>query len=103
MRRGKSVSGFAAKITLNLVVIAGEIKSERAFAGLENQTPRQSGATFVKMPVQFSDENSRVRVRIAKALLHQFQRGGNLLFPSCLPDNFFEPLGQLNGNHLCPR
>jgi len=91
------------KVVLNLVVITGKIKGQHALTGLKNQSPCQPSATFVKVPVQFSDGNSCMRVRIAKTFLHQFQRSGDFLLPSRLLDNFFEPPGQLNGNHLCPR
>ncbi len=101
--QGSSESAFASKIILHLVVIARKIKDQPALVRLKNQPPRQPGAALVKMFAQLPNRQTGVRVRISKSFDHEFQGGGNLRLPPRFPHNLFEPPGQLNGNHSCPR
>ena len=63
------------KIVLNLVVVPGKIEGENTLLRHENQSPSQTGSAFVKPLPKFSDGNSRVRMRIAEAVLHEYQSG----------------------------
>lgn len=105
-----SLSGFrpvplsvAAKVVLNLVMVPGKIKGENAFLSRENQSPGQISSALVNSLAQFSDGNSRVRMRISESVSYEFQRGGHFIFAACFPHNRFEPFRQFNGNHACPR
>jgi hypothetical protein len=96
-------SAFAAKVVLNLVVIARKVKSQHTLLRLKNQPPRQPGAALVKRFAEFADRQPGVSVWIAKTLQDELQCRGHFIFPSGFPHDFFEPLGQFNGNHFCSR
>ena len=53
-------------------MITSKIERKDAFLRFENKPPRQAGATFVQMPAQFADPQSRVRVRIPESLPDEF-------------------------------
>ena len=84
-------------------MIPGEVKGEHSFLGVKHEPPGRARPAFVQILSQFPNRNPRMKVRAAKALPHQRQGGRNLSLATGIPDDLPEPLGKLNGNHLCRR
>jgi len=72
--RAGRFSAFAAKVILNPVVIAREIKRQRAAFGDENQPRFQIRAALKNTRRKFADADAGVMMRLPEPRLH-FQQG----------------------------
>ena len=84
-------------------MVPGVVERQHALFHLEDESPVQARAALVKPLVQLANGKARVNVRLAEALAHPRYRFGHLALAPGLAHDFLEPLGQLNGNHLCSR
>lgn len=90
---------FAAQIILHFAVIARKVEKQNAFLRLENQLPIQTRAALVKPFVQLANGQAGMNVRLSKTVANELDCVQDFALASGVPDDFLEPLGQLNGNH----